>query len=121
MEALRAAGFADIAAEFGLARQAMFGTEPLEESAVEARVAVLAKWEDELDKAHPILAQLQTIYHRLIPRLEKTSSCLSELATSRLSGDRQRAGIARGVLSPIELPLNPYIARERRSLTLNSP
>jgi hypothetical protein len=67
MEALRTAGFADVASEFEGARKLIFGDAPLDDTGVRATVGKLL---DESDDVQPILAEIDNIYRRLIPRLE---------------------------------------------------
>lgn len=67
MEALRIVGFADIAAEFQLARLVMFGDLPLTQELVQANDRRLLNVSDDV---RPILDQIDKIYARLIPRLE---------------------------------------------------
>jgi hypothetical protein len=64
--ALQTAGFPEIAAEFQQARQVMFGDSPLDSEIVELTIQNLL---DETEEALPISAEIDTIYRRLIPRL----------------------------------------------------
>lgn len=68
MQSLRVAGFPEIAADFEQARRVLFGDAPLEARFVEAVVLELL---DEPDQLKPVLTEIDTIYRRLIPRLER--------------------------------------------------
>ena len=67
MDALRSSGFGELASEFDLARQLMFGAAPLDRGTVEATVTRLL---DETVESEPILEGLNKIYKRIIPLLE---------------------------------------------------
>ena len=66
MESLNTAGFADIAADFERARRLIFGACQLDRMTVEATITKLL---DESEEVRPILAEIDNIYRRLIPRL----------------------------------------------------
>jgi hypothetical protein len=68
MAALRLAGFDDIASEFQKTRTLMFGNSALGETAVENRITELMT---ESEEVQPVLAEIDKIYRRVIPRLEE--------------------------------------------------
>ncbi|HYO64415.1 MAG TPA: hypothetical protein VER08_12340 [Pyrinomonadaceae bacterium] len=68
MDALRAAGFGELASEFQRARELLFGSAPLEREAVEA---VTTRLLDEMAETEPVLAEIGRIYDRVIPEMER--------------------------------------------------
>jgi hypothetical protein len=66
MESLHTAGFPDVAADFERARKLIFGASRLDRMTVEA---IITKLYDESEEVRPILAEIDSIYRRLIPRL----------------------------------------------------
>ena len=67
MRTLTQCGFANIAADFGEARNVIFGDAPLEEALVKR---IIVKLLDEDPAVSPTLNTLQVIYDRLIQTLE---------------------------------------------------
>jgi hypothetical protein len=68
MDALRSAGFNELASDFERARQVLFGSAPLDRGTVEA---VTLRLLDEAEESEPTLAEISKIYGRVIPQLEQ--------------------------------------------------
>jgi hypothetical protein len=68
MEALRGEGFGELASEFGLARELLFGSAPLDREIVEATITRLL---EEAEETAPVLAEIREVYGRIIPQMRR--------------------------------------------------
>ena len=68
MYALRSAGFGELASDFESARRVMFGSAPMTRENVEATTTRLL---DEAEEDGAVLEEIEKIYRRLIPQLER--------------------------------------------------
>lgn len=68
MAALRSEGFGELASEFELARELLFGSAPLDRDTVETTTMRLL---DETEETEPLLAELGKVYDRVVPQMER--------------------------------------------------
>lgn len=67
VDALRNAGFDELASEYERARELLFGSVPLDRDEVEA---ITRRLLDETEESEPVLSEIGKIYDRIIPQLE---------------------------------------------------
>jgi hypothetical protein len=71
MDALRTAGFAELASEYERARELLFGSAPLDRETVET---ITLRLLHETEESSPVLREIGNIYGRVIPLLEQLAA-----------------------------------------------